>query len=136
MPKENSVIQIYATATQDNAASIDVPDDGLLLSSSLIVEGVLNADTEEVLASLEFGATPARNTNDSRTVLNVAHAKIGLLTSGAATNIAQSTVLYGDGIKVFGGERLYLHTEAVGGTLQSARALLVFNFASFVARRR
>ena len=136
MARENSVITMYTTTTGAAAASIDIPDDGLLLGIDLEVEGELNADQEEAIASVEFGATVARETNDARTVLAVAHAKIGLLTSGGGSNIGRTHITYGEGIKVFGGERLYLHTAADAGVLKNARALLVFNFASFVARRR
>jgi len=136
MAQENTVIFMHSTLTQDAAATIDVPDDGLLLASKLHISGVLNADAESIQASLEFGSVSADDTNDARQVLNFVMGKMGLLTSGAAANAFESRLEYGDGIKVFGGERLYLHTSAAGGTLTNARCLLVFRFATFAARRR
>lgn len=137
MAKENTTILMVATATQDNAAAIDIPDDGFLLSAYMSIEAVLNADTERALASLEFGSVSSYNSNDSRSLLAFIMAKIGILTSGGGSNVAFERYDYGDpGIKVFGGERLYLHTAVTGGTLTGARAVLLFNFGTFVSRRR
>ena len=137
MAKENSVITMVGTAAQDNSASIDIPDDGFLLRAILFLEGVLNADTERVISSLEFGSVSSYNSNDGRSLLGFCQVKMGLLTSGASINTASQIHDYGDpGIKVFGGERIYLHTAVTGGTLSVARALLIFNFSTFVARRR
>ena len=136
MAKENAVIGLYTATTGDAAATIDVPDDGLLLRCFVHIEGTLNADAEECEASVEFGSVNTRTTNDTRSLLAFVQAKMGLLTSGAASNVGSSMFDYGDGIVVFGGERIYLHTGATGGQLVNARALLVFSFAQFKARRR
>ena len=136
MAKENAVIGMYSATTGDAAATIDVPDDGLLLGCFLHVEGTLNADAEECEASVEFGSVNTRTTNDTRSLLAFVQAKMGLLTSGAGSNVGSQWFSYGDGIVVFGGERIYLHTAGAGSTLVNARALLVFSFAQFKARRR
>lgn len=138
MAKENAVIMLYATATQDAAAAIDVPDDGLLLSAHLFVDGVLNAADEGIIASLEFGSVNTRTTNDTRSLIALVAGRQSFATAvGAAEEAYDSYEQFGEGITVFGGERLYLHTGVLGGgVLTNARAIVVFNFASFKTRRR
>lgn len=136
MAKENAVVQMYGSVS-GTAAVIDVPDDGFLINATLMVAMSSIADNDGHIASLEFGSTNSNDVNDTRGLLGVIHVRTDLLTSGALMNVASQHFMYGDpGIKVFGGERLYLHNEAVAGTFLYARAILVFNFATFVARRR
>jgi len=136
MAKENQVIQMYGTVAA-TAYSIDVPDDGLILGVHMAVHGTLNAEDEGVEASLEFGSVTARTTNDARQVIAWVGSKLNLLTTGGGGGIGNSIVSFAQGIRVFGGERLYLHTAVLGtGVFIAARALILFNFASFVARRR
>jgi hypothetical protein len=136
MAKENTMIQMYGTTVGASTAVIDVPDDGMLLRANLIVVGILNADAERVTASLEFGSTSAISTNDARSVLAYAEARLGVVTTGGGLTQRMERFDYADGIQVFGGERLYIHTAESGGVLQYAKALLLFNFAKFIARRR
>jgi len=132
-----TVIQLYSAAAQDAAASVDVPDDGVLLGMHLMVKGALNADGEEVAAEVSFGSVGARTSNDARQVIGVINEQIGLLgAAGGASTVGNVVYDFGDGIQVFAGERIYLHTSVTGGAFGSARALLIMGFKAFQARRR
>ena len=137
MAHENSVIQLYGTVS-GTAASIDMPDDGFLLRATLQIAMSSVADGDAHSASLEFGSTNTIAVNDTRSLLAVIQNRIEMATAaGVAPGFAQAEFVYGDpGIQVFGGERLYLHNLAVAGTFVYARAVCVFRFAKFVARRR
>jgi hypothetical protein len=138
MAKENAVIMLYATATQDAAAAIDVPDDGLILRCTMFIDGILNVTDEGIIASLEFGSVNTRTTNDTRSLIAlVAGRQTGTVAAGVGDEAFSQGFDYGEGITVFGGERLYLHTGVLGGgVLTNARALIVFNFGTFKTRRR
>lgn len=135
MPRENSIIQMYQGAA--GTISIDVPDDGLLLSVDWHTMATLNADGEGTQSTLEWSSTSAAAAHDSRSVLSRVMLKFGLLTSGGGLTAANHNHSFGDGIKVFGGERLYVISSDIGAGLTThVAALLLFNFATFVARRR
>lgn len=131
-----TVIQMYSALSQDAAATIDVPADGELISCMLGATGVLNADTEEFAAELSFGSVSARTSNDARQVLAVIRQKMGMLTTGAGNSSVMQLFTFGDGVQVFAGERLYLHTGATGGTLSTAWCMLILQLKGFQARRR
>jgi hypothetical protein len=137
MARENSVIQLYG-AVAGTAATIDIPDDGFLLRSKLQIAMSSVADGDGHSASLEFGSTNTIAINDTRSLLHVVQHRIEMATAaGTAPGFTESDMEYGDpGIEVFGGERIYLHNLAVAGTFVYARAILLFRFAKFVARRR
>lgn len=135
MAKENSVIQMYEGAA--GTVSIDVPDDGLLLAVDWHLMATLNADGEGSQATLEWSSTTAAAAHDSRSVLSRVMLKQGILTTGGSIVAVNHHVSFGDGIKVFGGERLYMLASDIGSGLTThCAALLLFNFATFVARRR
>ena len=135
MARENTVIQMVGTVS-GTAATIDVPDDGLLLSATLGITMGAGADGDGHTASLEFGSTNQLAGNDSRTVLARLRTRVELTTSGLLQAAISDHFDFRDGIKVFGGERIFLHNVALAGTFVDCWALLLFNFATFVARRR
>ena len=138
---ENSVIQMYGTADTDASATIDIPDDGILLSvQMLMLQTGQAADGDYAIGQIAFGSVSQFVTNDARGVLAVCGSNAEL--AGTAANVirgdVQSNIYFGeDGIKVFGGERIYLHMGG-GGNMATFRcyALLVFNFKNFIQRRR
>lgn len=136
MAKENTVIQLYG-AVSGTAVSVDVPDDGFLLTANIEVALGASATGDNHSASLEFGATNSILSHDTRTLLAVVHGRFAGATAAVVQTIFSRHYNYGDpGIAVFGGERLYLHNLAGAGTFSFARAQLIFSFAKFVARRR
>jgi hypothetical protein len=135
MARENTMIHMLGTVS-GTAATIDIPDDGLLLSSTIGITIGAGADGDGHSASLEFGSTSAVATNDARTIIARVRIRHELTTSGSIAAHISNHFDYGEGIRVFGGERIFLHNVALAGTFVDCWALLLFNFATFVARRR
>lgn len=134
---ENSIIQIYSSAAGDASASVDMPDEGLLLGAAIAAQYTANADGEGVNIELSFGSTSSFSSNDGRSIIAQWSGKVGLLTSGAASNAINQQVSFADGIKVFAGERIFTHNVAIGaGAFEKCKILLLMRFKSFVPRRR
>ena len=142
---ENTTIQMYnGTSTPaDDVAQIDVPDDGIIESILFEIAALtFDADGEELFGQLSFGSTSAFQSNDARVVLaNVATA-VGTQSGTAAASTMNSYkanfIQFNAGLRVFGGERIHMHTGVIGGsaTVDFCRALIVFKFKKFTARRR
>lgn len=137
---ENSIIQMYGTADTDSSAVIDVPDDGVLLSTSIeVYTAGYAADLDAILGEISFASVSQFGSNDARGVLArivVSADLIGVAANTMRTD-ARTGISYGDGLKVFGGERIYMHILDVGsGVVVRMYALLLFNFKNFVQRRR
>ncbi len=132
-----STIQLYTTATQDAAASIDVPDEGEILACQMsIYSGDINNLGDYAEAMLSFGSSSTFITNDARSVIHRVSTGVAGITSGFMQTWNTELMTYGDGLKVFAGERIYLHTVAASCTITRVHALLVIGFKSFQARRR
>lgn len=140
MAKGNQLIQMYTVTAGDAAASIDMPDDGVLLGLHWAgIVGALSADEDYMRAQLSFGSTGAFTTNDARQVIDTIAWGIELV--GVAANVVRSELDsdrdFGDGIPVFGGERIYIHTLANGNAvLKRLNCVLLFNFKSGSLSRR
>lgn len=140
MAGELTVIQMYGTGEADNIASVDMPDDGIIQACHIIGHvNTLAGDAEGFRYEVSFGSTAAMSTNDARSVIARASFN-GELVGAAATflkAVAESWTWFGEnGIKVFGGERVYLHGLAAGGVNTLAYAMLHIRFQKFTARRR
>ena len=137
---EVTTIQLFGNGDGDNIANVDMPDDGMLLSAHIsgFTTGAA-ADLDAFAYQISFAATSSFTTNDARSVIFNAGASYDLVGAGAnifRTDINQS-IYFDDGIKVFGGERIYLHgVPTTNGLNTAVRALLVIRFSKFTARRR
>ena len=140
MAGETSVIQMFTATIGDAGATIDMPDDGLLMRAQLIIScNTLATDSDGFRAELSFGSVSAHATNDARQVICRALIKAELVGTAANLIVSQETsnIDFADGLKVFGGERIYLHTAVLGSAIiDRAYAMLVIKFKSFVPRRR
>lgn len=139
---ETTTIQLYGTTEADNIANVDMPDEGHILSAHIYGRvSTMAADADGFLYELSFGSTSSFTSNDARGVIAIAGFNNELV--GVAANTMRADAI-GDfyfgvpGIKVFAGERIYLHgiTRGGSGANDSVRALLVCSFAKFTARRR
>ena len=138
---ETTTIQLYGGGDGDNIANVDMPDDGLLLSAHMACFSTgAAADLDAFAYQLSFGATSSFTSNDARSVIMNAGASYDLVGAGAnifRTDVNQSIYFGEDGIKLFGGERIYLHgLPTTNGLNTVARALLVVRFSKFTPRRR
>ncbi len=115
----NQLIQMYYSgAANEAAATIDVPDDGVIKAVFFsLIAGDIAIDGDLLRAQLSFGSTRAMTSNDARQVICNAAMQFELV--GAGANLLNSSmhkeIYFDDGISVQGGERLYLHFLA-GGT--------------------
>lgn len=138
MAKNTTIQMTSGTTISDSAATIDVPDDGILVGAHLRIRGA-TMDAEGDAAGMEvgFGSTAKGTVNDARTVIGFCSVGVNLAAAGIVESVNQVVLAFPDGIEVFAGERLHLHTSiAGGGTIASAHALLIFRFKKFSARRR
>lgn len=134
---ENSIIQIFSSAAGDASASVDMPDEGLLLGAAIAAQYTANADGEGINIELSFGSTSSFTSNDGRSIIAQWAGKVGMLTSGMSSNAFNQQVMFGDGIKIFAGERIYTHNVAIGaGAFEKCKILLLCRFKAFVPRRR
>lgn len=139
MAKNVTILMVSSAAAADDVAQIDVPDDGIIVGCWCQITGMtMDAEADHVGMMVSFGSTSVFDTNDARTVIGMAH--VGGSGAGVLTNVpsVQSVMVpYPDGMEVFAGERIHMHTQKNGGAdIQDARALLVFKFKKFTARRR
>lgn len=120
---------------QDALASIDVPQDGLLMSCTMSLDFAGDADGDNVEASVSFGST-STSANDSRQVICVGVGSVQLTTSGT-TQLGQNwNVTFANGIPVAAGERIFIHIIASASLTSSLTALLCFSFDESRAQMR
>lgn len=117
MSKHTTIIQMYTAADTDAAASIDVPDDGVLLACGIQAHGSLfAADGDGFVAEVSFGSTNSNLANDARQVISSCAIFADLI--GAAATMMRSEAntfrTFGDGVRVSAGERIYLHITDYG----------------------
>lgn len=122
-----SIQKLYATTTGDNAASVDVPQDGHITGVYWSLDGALSADADSIVAELSFGSTNAFTTNDTRQVVSEVRCQTQLVTSGEVFNAinAYHPVPF---LPVGQGERLYLHTSIVGGITVRIAVFVFYDF--------
>ena len=126
-------MQAGFTASQDAAATIDIPEDGNIKGIHMACAAQLNADNEAATFEVSFIATNQISSNDSRATLAVVRLRVGLLTSGAAA--AHSNVFIPMDVEVSGGERLYVHATLAGTTSAGMNAIIYLETARPVTRR-
>lgn len=138
---KNTTIQMFddGATIGDSVATIDIPDDGEINAIYLSIRGLtLDLEGDRAEAQLSFGSTSSFATNDGRTVL--AHVDVAASGAGAITNVSarsKTMMTFPDGIQVFAGERIHMHTRIDGGgTVGDATGIIVFAFRKFSARRR
>ena len=122
----------------DSSATIDVPDDGIIVQAKLYLAGAApSSNTANIRGELNFGSSNSFDTNDARTVICYHQWYAGDIQTAEATISSNwATVDFPDGLIVFAGERIHLHTAVTSLTFKEAVALLVFRFKTFTSRRR
>ena len=138
---EITTIQMYGTAAGDNAANIDMPDDGVLLACHVQLSAkTLSVDADGATMQISFGSTNSMGTNDARSViatLDMNGELVGAAASFHQANVSEFYTYPEDGLKFFAGERIYMHTLQRGnGIIVRCYALLLIKFKTFTPRRR
>lgn len=130
-----TLLAMYAnvTTSSDAAASIIIPEDGRIEGIYFAHSATLNADGEDSVFEVGFTATNNITTNDVRSVLLVGRARMGLLTSGAATVSSNQFVPFD--VDVFSGEKVYLHVSGSSGVVTGLNIIIHFRANSRRTRR-
>lgn len=129
-----SGIQLFASATPaDNAASIDVPQDGRLVGVDWTMTVAASGADFSVLGEISFASTSQFSSNDARASITTCAVNSDLTTSGAAVGMANKYVMLPE-IPVSTGERIYLHTSGTA-IVVGTRAHLYFDFEEPTRRR-
>ena len=136
MPTE--IIGMFADVTggtQDAAATVDVPFDGLLTGVDWDVEADMDADTERIACELSFIATQQIGTNDVRGRISSISGRMSLTTSGVAVTSLQKFVGPMELI-VAGGERIHLHVISSASLVGVMRCNIHLDTATAARSRR
>lgn len=131
-----TIIQMAAVGTggtENAAANIDVPADGVLKGVQWAMSAGLDADADAIQVELSFIATNQANTNDARGVISSIRSRFEMVTSGAG--ITAVNFYFPTDLRMNGGERLYLHIIATAGVTSAVDALLHFEPDRGVTRR-
>lgn len=140
MAKQIVPIQMYATASGDSAANIDVPADGDIIGYAIFLSGnTIDAGGDGIESELSFGSSNQLTTNDARNVIG-SHGILGNDIQTAETFRSSDAItisFHGDGIPVAAGERIHMHIKVTGGAvIKVVRAILYFRFAGTLRVRR
>lgn len=122
-----SVIQMYFSAAPAAAlATIDVPQDGRIVGVEWNVSGGITGADFDVAVQLSFGSSSSVATNDARQVISMCRVAQDFTTSGASPTACQ---YYSNtpNVRVFGGERIYLHATGTAITVV-CNCLIFFDF--------
>ena len=124
-------IKIFGEGTisvfSSDVASIDIPEDGEILSILGFVSGKgMDADGDQAYAELSFLSTHQIESNDARgSILEVA-TRMSLGAAGVAKSNESVVISFtpGSGIPLNAGERIHLHTFGSTGVTPKATFML------------
>lgn len=131
-----TIIQLFAagTATADDAAAVDIPEDGRISAIQWGANAELNASGESFIAELSFLSTNLFTQNDARGMISVIRSEAGLLTSGMGITAMNLQVLIED-LRVAGGERIHLHVNVSSGVAFDVACLIHLETGRALPRR-
>lgn len=112
-------VHVLATASGDNVASVDIPEDGFIVGIDWDMHSTGDAtgyaDSDHIAAQLSFIATNQFLTNDARGVISNCSIATGTLTtSGIGSPFQSKMVAFPEPLDVAGGERVHLHIQEGG----------------------
>lgn len=122
-------------ANTTSTSTMDIRQDDTLVQVVLDLATIQAIDGDTYYAELSWQQTPSPTTNDISNVIASVFFDFQLLTSGAGVNARSITIE--PNIKVFQGERLYLHTVATGiGTCKAYASIVTGKEPPKAASRR
>jgi len=121
----DSVIKISGTgdvnATTNDVASIDIPEDSLIVGVYGLITGAGMATEDLAQAEISFLSTNQIGVNDARgSIMEVSVMTNTVTTSGQAQASSELFMSLPDGIPAAAGERVHLHTFGSAGVTPSA----------------
>ena len=132
-----TMIQVYAAGTggtENAAAVVDIPQDGLIRGVEWSVEADLDADQELLSGELSFIATNTLASNDARGMISTFRARLNLTSSGGSLAAINKFTPIMD-LEVSGGERIYLHLNTAAGVTSTVNAIIQLETAVTITRR-
>ena len=135
------MIKMYATATasSDDVASIDVPEDGELMGVVMCISNAAMVAAKRSAIELSFLSSSQFTTNDARGVIGFVEITTSALnTNGLAKSNETQSFIFHKGLSVNAGERIHLHFLTTDTSTAVMNAFLIFKFKGGVraARRR
>lgn len=130
-----TVLQLFANASGDDAAALDIPIDGEISAIKWAVAADLDTDADQLLAEVSFLSANTLATNDARGMIDSIRMQGVLVTSGAFNGGLNFQTLFMDGITVNAGERIHLHVSATGGVGVSLTCQIHLKTRTGVRRR-
>lgn len=128
-----TIYKLTGTTVQDNVASLDIQEDGVMDGVLMAMTADLDADGEVMSMEVSFSSTSGFATNDTRASIAGCAIQNGLLTSGAINGAVNIYVPIG--MTVSGGERVYLHTSGTAAAIGRVSAW-IYVADSFGAEQR
>ena len=109
--------QMYSAsvASSDGAAMVDIAEDGVIEEVEWQISGAAGAGVGSHGGELSFGSTSSHTTNDARQVISRFQAA-----SDPANGAFAANKTVNPEVKVYAGERIYLHTLFQFGTAASS----------------
>jgi len=136
---EVTVIRVFAAGTSaDSAASVDIPEDGDIVSiHGLCTASGITVETEQATIELSFLSTNQITTNDARGSLMVLGLEAAADTAvGFAIPAISEVINTPDGIPVNAGERLHMHIRVSGSATLEGWFDIYFRTKSITRRTR
>lgn len=130
-----NTMKMYAAATGDAAASIDVPEDCVIQAVKWAVECNMAADNDALRLELSFASTNGFASNDTRASIDGIRCFNNLVTSGMAF-AGINTFTGGLLVPCAAGERLYLHASVTGAYAASVWIYCIGRNAARMSDRR
>jgi hypothetical protein len=126
------------TASTDNEASMDIPEDGEITGVDWTLLGDTGFASDDLIRmELSFVSTNQLSANDRRGPLSHCCISAGTVTtSGVSSPFANKFVQFNPGIAVAGGERIFLHSSLVGAATAVVDCDVHFDSKRAAAPRR
>jgi len=120
---------------QNGMSMIDIPSDGFLIVVDWDAHFTLDAANEFVEIELSFITTNQTLTNDTRGRISSISAQAEVLSAVGLHGFSVQKAISGFDVRVAGGERLFLHSNATAGVQGTVRCNLFVDFNTALTRR-
>lgn len=132
------IMQMWAQiagGAENGLATMDIPSNGILWGVDWAAGVNMDADSEAFYAELSFIATHQAVTNDVRGIISAVRASMSLTTSGVGLVQVNKYVALATGLKVTGGERLFINSNSSAGITGDVNIYLHFDPTTTTTRR-
>lgn len=121
------LLQMYAAGsggTEESIASLDIPEDGVITGIKWAADADLDADDDTFAAEVSFLAGNTLNSNDARGMIDSIRHNNQLVSSGMSGSAINQFTTFSPGLRVAGGERVYLHITTTASTISRVLCII------------